>query len=64
MNRIVSICALVAAGVLVFGVSAQATLAIAAYAGEDSSLPTPSLLWLVSGGLFCLAALGRRSNGR
>jgi hypothetical protein len=62
MNRIVSTCVLIVAGVLVFGVTAQAGLAVAAYAGDMSSIPTPPVLWLVSGGLFCLAALGRRAN--
>lgn len=62
MNRIVSTLVLIAGGVLVFGISAQAGLAVAAYAGDVSSMPTPSVLWLVSGGLFCLAALGRRAN--
>jgi hypothetical protein len=64
MNRVVSACAMAVAGVLVFVVSAQAALAVAAHAGDITTLPTPSVLWLVSGGLFCLAALGRRANGR
>lgn len=64
MNRIVSTCLLIAAGVLVFGVSAQAALTVAAYQGDMGSMPVPSVLWLVSGGLFCLAALGRRANRR
>lgn len=64
MNRIVSTCVMAVAGVLVFGVSAQAGLAVATHVGDMSSLPTPSILWLVSGALFCLAALGRRSNDR
>lgn len=64
MSRIVSTCALVVAGVVVLVVSAQSALALAASGGDMSSMPVPSVLWLLSGGLFCLAALGRRANGR
>jgi hypothetical protein len=64
MNRVITTCAMSAAGVLVFVVSVQAALTIAACEGDMSSMPLPSVLWLVSGGLFCLAALGRRANGR
>jgi hypothetical protein len=63
MSRIVSTCVVVVAGVVVLVVSAQAALALAACEGDMSSLPLPYVLWLVSGGLFCLAALGRRANG-
>jgi hypothetical protein len=64
MNRIVSTCALVAAGVVVLMVSAQAAQAFAACEGDMSSMPVPSVLWLVSAGLFSLAALGQRANGK
>lgn len=63
MNRIVSTCALVVAGVVVLVVSAQTALAFAACEGDMGSMPVPSVLWLLSGGLFCLAALGQRANG-
>jgi hypothetical protein len=63
MNRFVTACALAGVGVLVFVVSAQAALTIATYRGDMGSMPVPSVLWLVSGGLFGLAALGRRANG-
>lgn len=62
MNRIVSVCALGVAGTLVLVVSARAGLAVAASGGDMSAMPVPSVLWLLSSGLFCLAAMGRRSN--
>jgi hypothetical protein len=63
MNRIFSICALLVAGVVVLVVSALAAHAVVACNGDMSSLPVPSAMWLLSGGMFGLAAVGRRANG-
>jgi hypothetical protein len=62
MSRVVRTCVMLAVGVLVFVVSAQAAMAVATFEGDIGSVPVPSVLWLVSSALFCLAALGRRAN--
>lgn len=62
MNRIITTCALLFAGIVVLVISTQVGFAVADSGGDVRNLPAPSVLWLVSGGLFCLAAMGRRSN--
>lgn len=62
MNRFICTCALLLAGALVLVVSARVGLAVADSGGDVGSVPVPLMFWLVSGGLFCLAAMGRRIN--